>query len=263
MNSDQSPKPKSKTRHRDRSDELPVSRGGWKIKERRSPAQNKPKQPGAKGPIRLDTAGEKASDHSERKLIIGAAPSLKTDHLALPKGRSAFSGSALRIALLLALGVITAAAIYKASAGYFEQWLGANLALDESSQTETNDLTDNARVIPSAISQDVSVSTIALPALEDEGQLLVYFRLREPASWPIEVTYETEAHTAEADTDFAPTKDTVTIDPGELLVEVSIPLVDDDVVEPPEMFWVNLSVDPEGSATIDPKLTATVLDDDS
>jgi len=156
-----------------------------------------------------------------------------------------------------------AAAIYSPFLGYFERLLGIDPTLDKSDQATPADRTNETSPITLAANQDLSVRAIALPALEDDGELLVYFRLPTPADWPIEITYETEARTAEADTDFAPTSGVVTIEPGEVLVEVSIPLIDDDVVESPEMFRVTLSVDPKAATMIDSQLTATVLDDDS
>ena len=110
--------------------------------------------------------------------------------------------------------------------------------------------------------QKVLVRAIALPAMEDEGRVPVYFKLAEPIDRPVEVTYETRGHTAKADADFKPMGGTVTIPAGKTLANLVIPLVNDDVAETAEMFHLVLSVDRSSADLSREELTATVIDDD-
>ncbi len=106
------------------------------------------------------------------------------------------------------------------------------------------------------------INAIALPALENEGYLPVYFRLKEPAEEALNITYKTVSHTASADSDFAAQTGTVTIEPGDISVELEIPLINDDVLESIEMFRVLLSIEQSSASLNDKELMATVIDDD-
>jgi hypothetical protein len=124
------------------------------------------------------------------------------------------------------------------------------------------DVPSSARPATALEAADLWLQAIALPALESEGQLLIYFRLSAPAAWPVDITYRTLDNTAEAGKDFVAQSGIITIPPGERTVEVSIPLIEDGLAERVEMFLVTLAIDPDKATLTESELMATVLDDD-
>ena len=262
MSVDPPPATMSVTGQKDGNNKQPASRGGWKIKERRNPAKSAPTPRKSDATDQQISPKADAPNSQERKLIIGPSPPLPADEVPADNNRSPYTLSRLRLPILLALGVIVVGTVTTPFLGRVGQSFDSTSETDPPNQALGTDQTSQVTDAPAAIDPNLLVRAIALPALEDEGALPVYFRLPTPADWPIEVAYRTEAHTAEADVDFKPETGVITIEPGETLVELSIPLIDDEIVETVELFRVILSVDPETAAMTDSRLTATVLDDD-
>lgn len=173
-----------------------------------------------------------------------------------------FSVPRRRLPVLLLIAGATAGVIFALFLVSVQHWLDDEHQLAEPDQASVTKPGNGSGSAPETGSLDLWLQAIALPALEDEGQLPIYFRLSAPADWPVDITYETTTHTAEAGTDFVSLNGVITIPPGDRTVELSIPLINDDLVESVEMFRVTLSVDPQKATLTDPELMATVLDDD-
>ncbi|MGI9452637.1 MAG: Calx-beta domain-containing protein [Geminicoccaceae bacterium] len=259
MTIDQPQPPMLKTGHQDAVNERSAPRGGWKIKERRAPAKSKPEQHGGENAEQQGSSKTRTASMPERKPVTGPPSASAVDNpLKLEKRRSflrPFLLSKGRLSVSLALGAVAIAVILAPSWDQVERWFGGEIGFDRLNQ-------ESVAEDVSAHNPNLLVRAVALPALEDEGVLPVYFRISEAADSPIEIAYKTEAHTAEADTDFVSTAGSLTIQPGEILVELHIPLIDDDAIETAELFRVILSVDPKLATLDDKELTATVLDDD-
>ena len=67
----------------------------------------------------------------------------------------------------------------------------------------------------------------------------------------IQIRIETIEGSAEANKDFIPIKEMLHFEVGELLKQVDIGIVDDNVWEPDEVFFVKLSLDPDDPNTND------------
>ena len=84
----------------------------------------------------------------------------------------------------------------------------------------------------------------------------------------MQIRIETIEGSAEANKDFVPIKETLHFEAGELLKQVDIGIVDDNVWEPDEVFFVKLYLDPDDPDTSDVVLgkkaiqEITILNDD-
>jgi len=76
---------------------------------------------------------------------------------------------------------------------------------------------------------------------EDEGEVVLTISLSAPSTDPTTVVYTTFEGTAESPDDYTATTATATIPAGQTSVDVTIPLVNDNVPEPEEFFNVVLS----------------------
>ncbi len=227
------------------------SRGGWRITKRKTLPERKPERPASRLPDREEALQSRQAAAKKRRAPSEFLPSLPIETSDPP------ANSRWRVLAPVLLGgtaAITAAAFFWQD---IQPWLNTKAQLAKPSLASTNNA-DAAAIDGS----DLELQAIALPALESEGYLPIYFRLSEAVSWPVEIAFETAAHTADAETDFTANSGSITIPPGDLNVELAIPLIDDDLVENAEKFRVILSVDPETARLTDPLLMAIVLDDD-
>ena len=87
--------------------------------------------------------------------------------------------------------------------------------------------------------------------------------LSEAADSPVTVNFTTAPDTASADDgDYTPISDTLTFEPGETSLDITVEVIGDTEVEPDETFFVNLD-DPTDNAIItDPQGIGTILNDD-
>ncbi len=231
------------------------SQGGWRIKQRKAVPERKPERSAASIPDREDALKPGSSGSRNRRPPSGSYPQAPSQTSQSP------AGPRWRLLAPLLLGGVAALATFAFFWQDIQPWLNDEAQLAKPSQASTSS-TDSAATYAAIDGSDLELQAIALPALESEGYLPVYFRLSRAVSWPVEIAYETAAHTADADTDFAAESGTVTIPPGDLTVELAIPLVNDDLAENAEKFRIILSIDPETARLTDPLLMAIVLDDD-
>lgn len=231
---------------------MPLTKGGWRIKQR-------------KGPIEKANQIRRASLVSHQQIALQASLAEKSKWRSSARRRippplrfnwvQAVASRRLPMVTMSSVAVIGAALVMFWEGG---QHSPGNLA--QVSQAGARDIGADPESETRTI--DRQIRAVALPALEDEGYLPIYFRLTEPTDRPVDITYETIAHTASAETDFAAKNGTVTINPGDVSVELAIPLVDDDQIESIEMFRVRLSTNASSVRLTDEELMATVLDDD-
>ena len=76
---------------------------------------------------------------------------------------------------------------------------------------------------------------------------------------------ETCDGTAEAESDYKPVKQTLTFAPNEISKEVHVEIIDDDVWEPDEFFYVKLYVEEETERVVLGKISinmVTIINDD-
>jgi Ca2+-binding RTX toxin-like protein len=85
--------------------------------------------------------------------------------------------------------------------------------------------------------------------------------LSTPVAAPVTVDYATADGTAEAGTDYTAVNGTLTFAPDATEQEVRVPILGDDLVEPDESFFVNLS-NPVNDVIADGQGQATITDDD-
>ncbi|MGI9491773.1 MAG: Calx-beta domain-containing protein [Geminicoccaceae bacterium] len=97
----------------------------------------------------------------------------------------------------------------------------------------------------------------------DENGIEAIFRLRlsEATSKPVAVIYSVVDGAAKNGSDYQDTAGVASIDPGKLSVDISIPIINDDLAEPDEEFELFISVDPK-TATLGRRSIKTIIRDD-
>ena len=100
---------------------------------------------------------------------------------------------------------------------------------------------------------------------EDTGFAEVTISLTQPLEIPLSIDYSTADHTAESGTDYTSTTGTLTFNPGVNSQTIVIPIIDSNVVELDETFFINLTnLQTSNSSVILGTLQAevTIHDDD-
>ena len=246
-------KPNSEENHADGSG-LPSAKGGWRVKQRKDPVE-KSIQRTRVSPLNNHHVAPPADKTEEPKRR--SSPGQRRPFSPRLKWARAVALRRKPLAMLSSVAVVVMAFL-----GFSELGQNSNSQDRPTEITQVGAMSHDATPQTGSEASDRQIRAIALPALEDEGFLPIYFRLTEPADRPVDITYETIAHTASAETDFAAKNGTVTIHPGDVSVELTIQLVDDDDIESIEMFRVRLSTDTSSARLTDEELMATVLDDD-
>ncbi|MEZ5934298.1 MAG: Calx-beta domain-containing protein [Alphaproteobacteria bacterium] len=106
------------------------------------------------------------------------------------------------------------------------------------------------------------LSGSSLPVDEGEEEAIFTLSLSEPASRPIVVLYSALEQEAKGGVDYRGTAGVATFEVGDLNVDVSIPVIDDDVAEPNESFKLFLTVDPHTATLKDREIVTVILDND-
>ncbi|OWY25739.1 hypothetical protein C7N43_31380, partial [Sphingobacteriales bacterium UPWRP_1] len=114
---------------------------------------------------------------------------------------------------------------------------------------------DNDNPTPSLTINDVTVN-------EDAGTATLQICASAAATSTITVQYTTANATALAGSDYTTTSATATIPVGQTCVNVTFPIIDDNVLEPTETFNVNLA-NPNNATIADPQGVVTILDNDT
>lgn len=248
----------------DKLEHQSTSSSGWKIKRRKMVIpKNGQESPLKNGSNRRELRLPKAPKGEGQALNV-KQPALLSEpgHPSPLEEQAPPSRSLFRLPVMLGSGVIAAAGILALFFAPGTTWFDKTPPHDSPETPSAAVLPDEEKTTPGAESSDLLVHAVALPSLEDDGPLPIYFRLSKPSDQPIDITYETQNYTAEAGVDFTPGTGVVTIEPGHTTVNFSVPLIDDDQVETVEMFRLILSVDKKLAELTSSELTATVLDDD-
>ncbi|OWY22041.1 hypothetical protein C7N43_09165, partial [Sphingobacteriales bacterium UPWRP_1] len=114
---------------------------------------------------------------------------------------------------------------------------------------------DNDNPTPSLTINDVTVN-------ENAGIATLQICASAAATSPITVQYTTANATALAGLDYTTTSASATIPVGQTCVNVTFPIIDDNVLEPTETFNVNLA-NPNNATIADPQGVVTILDNDT
>ncbi|MAY03677.1 MAG: hypothetical protein CMQ38_11960, partial [Gammaproteobacteria bacterium] len=100
---------------------------------------------------------------------------------------------------------------------------------------------------------------------EDDGQAVLTLTLNQASAQTVTVDYSTAPLGAQAGSDYQHVTGTVTFAPGETSQTISIPIINDFVIEAnpnPELFVVNLS-NAVNAGLLDPQATVRIFDDDA
>ncbi|PZX41166.1 Calx-beta domain-containing protein, partial [Nonlabens dokdonensis] len=116
---------------------------------------------------------------------------------------------------------------------------------------------DNGFTLPSITIGNVTVTE------GTDAIATVPVSIDNPSSVDTVVSITTVDNTAEDPSDYTSTTVTATIPAGQTTVDVTIPIIDDNVGEPTEDFNVNGTVVSGNTSNTDPSGTVTVLDDDT
>ncbi len=108
----------------------------------------------------------------------------------------------------------------------------------------------------------VLITVASAPTVENRSELTFEVRLAEPASTPIALIYATIDGTAKTDADFQARRGVLPIAAGQQQAVISVPLVDDRLVEGDERFELFLSVDPKRASLAQRQVAGTIKDDD-
>ena len=108
----------------------------------------------------------------------------------------------------------------------------------------------------------VRVSVNDVSVNENAGSVDVQVMLSQVSGEIISVDLSTGDETATAGADYSATTETVTFTPGDILMRVSIPILDDQIMEGDEAFTVTLS-NPINATLGDSDGVVTIIDDES
>jgi len=98
---------------------------------------------------------------------------------------------------------------------------------------------------------------------EDAGTAVFTITLSRASATPVTITFFTQSGTATAGDDFEAVTRTVVIPAGERTVQVSVPIVDDQSLEPNETFSVVITSTSANAVVVDGTGIATIVDDNS
>lgn len=99
---------------------------------------------------------------------------------------------------------------------------------------------------------------------EDGGNALLTVRRFNGTNLTTTVSYATTNGTAIAGVDYSPTSGTLTFNRGETVKTINIPIIDDDIVEGDENFFVRLFNAPPGVQLAEPSMaTVVIVDNDT
>ncbi len=94
---------------------------------------------------------------------------------------------------------------------------------------------------------------------EDAGMVRVPVEVTPAAPTELSVRYQTVDQTAEENKDYTPTQGFLQISPGSTMEFIDVEIIDDQITEPPEMFFVRLSE--ATNAEIDPDEAIVTIED--
>ena len=117
-------------------------------------------------------------------------------------------------------------------------------------------------VVVTILDNDVPALSIEdAEASEGDGEISFAVTLNGPGSRTVRVNWATADGTATAGQDYTAREAELVFDPGETRQEVTVPLLDDTVVEPDEAFTVELS-SPTGATLERSEATGMIVDND-
>ena len=111
--------------------------------------------------------------------------------------------------------------------------------------------------LPTLSIADVSISEEAAP----KATATFTVTLSPTSTQAVTVSYSTIAGSATANEDYTPVSGTLTIPAGELTGTLSVPIIDDELMETDETFTIRLE-NATNAKIIDDSATATITDDD-
>lgn len=112
------------------------------------------------------------------------------------------------------------------------------------------------------IGAGASVSVNDVNVSESGGSATVSVKLASPVAWPVTVDYATSDGGATAGSDYSAVSGTATISAGSTKIDITIPILEDGLVEGPEKFHFTLS-NPGSASISDSDATITINDNDS
>ncbi|MBU3071703.1 VCBS domain-containing protein, partial [Aestuariicella sp. G3-2] len=143
------------------------------------------------------------------------------------------------------------------STEYFDAVVSGDNVYDEQLQFAITDNDSDGSNLP-------RINIDFVYAIEGQGDAVFTLTLSEPSNSPVTVDFSTADLAAKAGEDYIATSGTVTFAPGETTATISVPIIDDLIVESnpnPEMALVNLS-NPSGAVLVDSQGTLRIFDND-
>lgn len=142
-----------------------------------------------------------------------------------------------------------------AAGTYYAAFYSASSNCYSSKTTAYKVTVNTCTLTPSITIADVSVN-------ENAGAATLTIQLSAATTAPVTVQYATAAGTASAATDFVAATGTATIPAGSTTATISVVIVDNNLNEPTELFYVNLT-SPNGATLADNQGVVTITDNDA
>lgn len=143
---------------------------------------------------------------------------------------------------------------FEANENFFLNLKNANNAVITKA-TGTGTITDNDLTIPRISISDATVTEGN--SGEQNADFTIF--LSESPDIPLTVNYATADYRAEAGSDYLTTQGTLTLEPGETIKTISVPVLGDTEIENNEQFFVNLS-NPSNGLIRDGRGVSTIND---
>ena len=109
----------------------------------------------------------------------------------------------------------------------------------------------------------VFIESATYSVREQDGFIAVTMVRTGDTSGAVNITYDVNPFTALAETDFEPLSGSARLEAGETSLRLEIPIVDDDVSEPTELFNVSLVSVDSGALLFPRTANVSILDDEN
>lgn len=183
----------------------------------------------------------------------------------VPNGYASFSGTSMATPHVTGAAALFASANPWATAADIRAAILSSVTSTSSlvGRTVTGGRLNISALMQQSASANLTINNLTVNESSNGGSVAVFtVTLSGDLTAPLTVNFATANGTAISDLDFASQAGTVVFEIGEITKTISIPILDDQVQEPDEFFFLNLTASVEG-VQVSRQGRATILDNDT
>ncbi len=203
------------------------------------------------------------SNYGATTVDLGAPGS--SIYSTVPNGYASFSGTSMATPHVTGAAALFASANPWATAADIRAAILSSVTPTSSlaGRTVTGGRLSISTLMQQSVSANLTINNVTVNESSNGGSVAVFtVTLSGDLTEPLTVNFATANGTASSDVDFVATTGTVVFEIGEVTKTISIPILDDQVLEPDELFFLNLTASVEG-VLVSRQGRATILDNDT